>query len=220
MSTPQRLLRSVQVGKPRTMPLEDGKWRSGIYKNPVDGRVPLDSTNLAGDKQANRRFHGGPDKAVCCFPAEHYPFWRQLLSRTEEEFAYGAFGENFTLSGMTENEVCVGDVYEVGSARVQVCQPRIPCINLVRKWGYAEMPNKMQEVGHSGYYLRVLQTGEVGAGDAMTLIERSTDITIAAINGALYRREGGKEFAVLLSELPELADAARSIFRRLATRKS
>src|SRR5688572_23753343 len=143
MSAESRRLLSVQVGQPRTMPLEDGTWRSAIYKSPVAGRVALDIINLAGDKQVSR-FHGGRDEAVCCFPAEHYPFWHATLNRSEAEFGYGAFGENFTLTGMTETEVCVGDVYAVGTAKVQICLPRMPCINLVRKWGYDEMPTLME----------------------------------------------------------------------------
>lgn len=208
-----RLL-SVQVGQPRTMPLDDGTWRSAIYKAPVSGRVFLDFTNLTGDMQANRRFHGGPDKAVCCFPAEHYPFWRDTLNRSEEEFGYGAFGENFTLTGMTETEVCVGDVYTLGIVKVQVCQPRVPCNNLVNKWGYKEMPAEMQARNQTGYYMRVLETGEVGAGDVLTLTDRTCDLTIANINDALYRKEGGREFAARLAELPELANDMRKYFRR------
>src|SRR5581483_8373041 len=104
-----RLL-SVQVGRPRTMEWEGQTWTSDIYKAPVSERLFLDRTNLNGDKQANTRHHGGPDKAVCCFSIEHYPFWREELGRGED-FTFGAFGENFTLAGMTEERVCIGDVY-------------------------------------------------------------------------------------------------------------
>jgi MOSC domain-containing protein YiiM len=213
-----RRLLSVQVGQPRTRPLEDGTWRSAIYKSPVGERVFLDFTNVTGDRQANTRHHGGPEKAVCCFPAEHYSFWRETLHRNEGDFGFGAFGENFTLVGMTEETVCVGDVYAVGTARVQVCQPRIPCMNLVHKWGYKEMPALMQERNQTGYYLRVLETGEVGAGDDIAFCDRTSNITIATINDALYRNEGGPEFAATLARLPELAAAGRRIFRRFASK--
>ncbi len=115
---------------------------------------------------------------------------------------------------MTEENVCVGDVYTVGTAKVQVCQPRMPCINLVHKWGYAEMPAEMQTRNQTGYYMRVLETGEVGAGDEVMLCNRTSEITIAAINDAFYRKEGGTEFATALSKLPELAATGRGIFRR------
>ncbi|HZO90396.1 MAG TPA: MOSC domain-containing protein [Chthonomonadaceae bacterium] len=213
-----RLL-SVQVGRPRTMEWEGQTWTSDIYKAPVSERLFLDRTNLNGDKQANTRHHGGPDKAVCCFSIEHYPFWREELGRGED-FTFGAFGENFTLAGMTEERVCIGDVYAVGTARVQVSQPRQPCINLARKWGHEEMPRRMQQLGHSGFYLRVLQTGEVGTGDAFALLERpNPQITVAVVNAAIYNKAGGPEMAKRLATLSELARSCRWIFvRRLGSR--
>jgi MOSC domain-containing protein YiiM len=208
-----RLL-SVQVGKPRLMDWQGEAWRSAIYKEAVDGRLYLDSKNLAGDKQANTKHHGGPDKAVCGFPAEHYPFWRQQLG-VGDAFVYGAFGENFTLAGMEEDQVCIGDIYAVGEVRVQVSQPRQPCINLARKWDYEALPKQMQRLGHTGYYLRVVQPGEVGAGDALTLLERPhPEITVACVNGAIYRKEGGAERDALLAQLPALSRDCRWIFQR------
>jgi MOSC domain-containing protein YiiM len=205
---------SVQVGQPRTMEFDGQEWTSAIYKAAVAERLLLSRRNLAGDRQANRKVHGGPEKAVCCFPAEHYSFWRAELGRGAE-FGYGAFGENFTVSGMTEERVCIGDVYAVGTARVQVCQPRMPCVNLARKWNYEPMPKRMQQVGHTGYYLRVLQEGEVGAGDAVTLLERpNPEVTVAVVNDAFYRRERRPEMLARLAELPELAQDARWIIRR------
>ncbi len=212
--TSARCLLSVQVGQPRKMDWEGEAWTSAIFKEAVTERVRLEKKNLTGDKQANTKHHGGPDKAVCCFPIEHYAFWRERLG-VGEAFAHGAFGENFTLAGMPEDRVCIGDVYVVGSARVQVCQPRVPCINLARKWNHAEMPKEMADQGHSGYYLRVLETGEVGAGDTLTLLERSQpEITVAFVNGAFYRKEGGAERDRLLADLPELAPDFRWFFRR------
>jgi len=212
-----RLL-SVQVGKPRTLDFEGLEWRSAIYKEPVEARLFLDRRNLEGDKQANTRYHGGPDKAVCCFPAEHYPFWREALCQTEETFRYGAFGENFTLAGLTEEHACIGDIYAVGTARVQITQPRQPCINLARKWNTPELPARMIDLGHSGFYLRVLQAGEVGAGDALLLIERPhPEITVAVANNAKYRREGGLARAKFLAAMPEFSASWRRSFR---TRRS
>jgi len=212
-STELRLL-SVQVGRPRTRDWQGEAWTTAIFKEPVHARVFLDSKNLEGDEQANKKHHGGKDKAVCCFPVEHYAFWREELG-LGAAFAYGAFGENFTLAGMPEDRVCIGDIYAVGTARVQVCQPRMPCINLARKWNCETMPKRMEQLGHSGYYLRVLQTGEVGAGDTLTLLERpQPDITIAFVNDALFRKAGGRERDTLLASLPELSRDCRWIFQR------
>jgi MOSC domain-containing protein YiiM len=210
---------SVQVGRPRAMNYEGTAWTSAIGKVPVQERLFLDRTNLASDRQANRKYHGGPEKAVCCFAAEHYPVWRAELG-LDDSFAYGAFGENFTLLGMLENQVCIGDIYTVGTARVQVASPRRPCINLARRWDRPELPRKLTDRGHTGYYLRVLQTGEVGAGETPALLERpQPEITISLLNEAHYRKAGGQELAQRLAALPELSRDWRWNFqRRLSTR--
>ena len=208
-----RKLVSLQVGQPQALETDGAKWRSAIYKTPVAGRVLLGETNLNGDKQANLKYHGGPDKAVCAFPAEHFPHWQAELG-LGEEFGYGAFGENFTLSGMDEANVCIGDIYAVGTAKVQVSQPRQPCMNLARKWNYSVFPERLVEMGHTGYYLRVLEPGEVGAGDSVTLIARpNPEITVQFTNAAKYRKAGGVERARLLANLPELAEDWRGPFR-------
>ena len=207
-------LAALHVGLPRTHTFEGRPWRSAIAKCSVATRLWLSEVNLAGDRQANTRFHGGPDKAVCCFALEHYPFWRAELA-FGEALAPGAFGENFTLQGLLEEEVCIGDAFQVGSAVVQVSQPRQPCINLARRWDRPRMPARMVEVGHTGFYLRVLQPGEVGAGDAMLLSGRCRpDISVAFANDAMHQRAGGADRAALLADLPELSDDWRSVFRR------
>lgn len=195
-------------------------WRSAIYKNPVSERLFLAPTNLAGDRQANTRYHGGPDKAVCCFAVEHYPYWRETL-KVGESFAYGAFGENFTLVGLTEDQVCIGDIYAVGTTRVQVSQPRQPCVNLARKWRCKDMPQRMIDLGHTGFYLRVLETGEVGAGDMLALLERPhSQLSITAINNAFYHHPGGADMDAVLAALPELSEVMRNYFRRRMTKSA
>ena len=135
---------SLQVGKPQT--LGDGvsanptfgRWSTGIFKQPVGGRVWLGETNLEGDGQADLTVHGGPDKAVLVYAASHYPDWRHELGI--EEFSSGAFGENFTVEGTTEDDTCLGDVFQIGEAKVQVAQPRMPCWKLARKWQRPDLP--------------------------------------------------------------------------------
>ena len=213
---------SLQIGQPqeRTSQIADGAeavWTSGIFKSSVSGRVYLSVTGLDGDGQADLKNHGGPDKAVCCYAAAHYPHWRGTLGLREDQFPFGAFGENFTLRGLTEETVCLGDIYAVGSARVQVSQPRVPCFKLGRRWGLATLPGLVMQNGGTGWYLRVLQTGEVGPGDALTRLERPLpDWPISRLNDAMYVRKDDKELAVKIADLPLLAEAWRSYFHRRA----
>ena len=215
-------LLSLQVGRPaeHTSEIEDGQeaaWVSGIWKSPAPGRLALGRTNLDGDAQADLRNHGGPDKAVCCYAAEHYPDWRAALDKPEAEFPYGAFGENWTLVGMTEGEVCIGDTYTVGTTRVQVSQPRMPCWKLGRRWERPALPLEVSGSGRTGYYLRVLEPGEVGVGDMVTLTERPLpEWPVARINRAMYVDKADADLAAELSRLPLLAEAWRRPFRRRA----
>ena len=217
-------LHSLQVGRPaqHTSEIKDGQdasWVSGIWKSPVPAgeRLALGRTNLDGDAQADLKNHGGPDKAVCCYAAEHFPAWRATLGKSEAEFPYGAFGENWTLAGMTEDAVCIGDTYTVGTARVQVSQPRMPCWKLGRRWERPGLPLEVSGSGRTGYYLRVLEPGKVGAGDTLTLTERPLPLwPVARINRAMYVDKTDADLAAELSRLPLLAEAWRRPFRRRA----
>lgn len=212
------ILVSLQVGTPRKLDFHGKAWESAIFKAPVEVRVPLARTNLDGDRQYNLKFHGGPDKAVCCFSSEHYPYWQTDFGMGDT-FTYGAFGENFTVAGLSETEACIGDVYAVGTAKVQVSQPRQPCINVARKWDRKDMPERMVELGHTGYYLRVTETGEVGAGDELRLLERPCpDTTIHLLNRAMYQDESTPEQDEYLARLPLLAASGRRIFQRRLNR--
>lgn len=131
--------------------------------------VWLGKTNLVGDGQADLKLHGGPDKAVLAYVAEHYSFWRKELRL---DLQYGAFGENFTISGLTENEVCIGDVYAVGEAVVQVSQPRQPCSKLARRWKMDDLVQRVHTSGRTGWYFRVLKEGYVEGELPITLLER------------------------------------------------
>ena len=211
---------SLQIGKPaeHSTNLKDGQeaeWDSSIWKHPVAGRLSLGRTDLAGNTQADLKNHGGPDKAVCCYSLEHYTDWRMSLGLSEAEFGPGAFGENFTLSEATEAAVCLGDIYTVGTAKVQVSQPRMPCWKVGRRWERPDLPREMTETGRTGFYLRVLEEGEVGAGDTLTLTERPLpEWTVAQLNDALYVDKNNAERDQYLSRLPLLAEAWRRTFRR------
>lgn len=185
---PPRVL-SVQVGQPQTRTRPDGKtWRSAIGKTPVAGAVFLGRENVAGDRQSNRKYHGGADKAVCVYSSEHYDRWRDELSRPDQ--AFGSFGENLTTAGLLETEVYLGDVYTFASgAAIQVCQGRVPCANVAHYWDAPELPARMRETGFTGFYCRVLTEGVIESGDALTLADRVfPEWTIARANRAYYGR--------------------------------
>jgi MOSC domain-containing protein YiiM len=174
-----RLL-SVNVGRPRTVMLDGRPVETGIYKAPVAGRVRLARFNLDGDGQADLRVHGGEDKAVYVYPFEHYGWWQSELGR--DDFVHGQFGENFTTTGLDETQVMLGERYRVGSAVVEVSEPRKPCFKLGLRMGRADFPELFTRAARTGYYLRVIEEGEVGAGD---LIAR------------LYTPPGGLSVAML-----------------------
>ena len=161
---------SVQVGRPRKVQWRSMRVSTGIYKEPVEGRVMLHRFNLEGDKQADLTVHGGWDKAVYVYPSEHYAYWRRELPGVP--LPYGSFGENFTTEGLDEQSVNIGDRFQVGEAIVEVTQPRLPCYKLGIRFGRPDMPKRFHASGRCGFYLAVLREGAVGAGDVWTRIAR------------------------------------------------
>jgi MOSC domain-containing protein YiiM len=159
---------SVQVGVPRIV-LRDGEEVStGIFKMPVRKRVQMRTFNLEGDRQADLSVHGGRDKAVYAYPSEHYAYWNRELAVTE--LPWGSFGENLTVAGFLEADVCLGDRFQIGTAEVVVTQPRLPCFKLNLKFQRDDMAKKFLASRRTGFYFRVLREGEVGAGDEIVLV--------------------------------------------------
>ena len=168
---------SIQIGRPRTVgtrgaadPMERA-FRSAIWKEPVEGPVEVGPLGLRGDAVANTRVHGGPDQALLMYAASHYLLWREEWRRSDE-LGPGAFGENLTVAGMTEDDVCIGDVLEVGSATLQVSHPRSPCATLARRHRMPDMIAQVRRNGRSGWYLRVRAEGRVEAGQPVRLVDR------------------------------------------------
>ena len=158
-------LKSVNVSMPRDIEHAGKAVSTGIFKTPVDGRIMLRRLNLEGDGQADLWGHGGAFRAVYAYPFEHYAYWAQELGRSD--FKIGQFGENFTVEGILDDDVCVGDVFRIGGAVLEVSQPRIPCYKLAIKMGIEGFQNRFLESGKVGFYFRVLEEGEVGAGDTI-----------------------------------------------------
>jgi len=161
---------SVRTGLPREVMWHGESVLTAIYKQPVKGRVALRKTNLDGDRQADLSVHGGEHKAVYCYPAEHYDYWREELPGRELPIAI--FGENFTTAGLLENSVHLGDVFTIGSAEVVVTQPSLPCYKLGIRFESDEIVRRFLASGRTGFYFAVTREGEVGTADAIKLISQ------------------------------------------------
>jgi MOSC domain-containing protein YiiM len=164
---------SVNTGLPRELMWHGRSVTTGIFKEPVGGRVALRTLNLDGDRQADLSVHGGPYKAVYCYPLTHYDYWKRELP--SKELPMGIFGENFTLDGFEEESIHLGDQYSIGSAEVVVTQPRLPCYKLGIRFEADDMVKRFFASRRTGFYLAVTREGEVGAGDEMTMIGRDAN---------------------------------------------
>jgi MOSC domain-containing protein YiiM len=193
------MIRSVQVGP--VAPLGPKGVSSGFRKSPVAGRVAVGRLGLEGDAQADLTVHGGTDKAVYVYPNDHYAWWRDALPEHAALLRAGGFGENLTVSGLDEDTTCIGDVFDIGSARLQVTQFRQPCFKLALYFGDRRLPQAMVRSGRAGWYLRVVREGSIGQGDAVLLMARPnpTWSVRRLAQGLLHR-------AATPDELAELAD--------------
>ena len=203
---------SINVGLPRTVEWKGRMVTTGIFKEPVEGPVPLQQLNLEGDKQADLRVHGGPDMAVYVFPAEHYEFWGQELEG--DALPWGMFGENFSTQGLLEESVNVGDRFRVGSTELLVTQPRMPCYKLALKFGRDDMVKRFMASRRTGFYFRVLQEGQVQPGDSIELISRDENkITIADITRLYIRDDTTDDLLQRVIDLEPLPASWREYFQ-------
>jgi MOSC domain-containing protein YiiM len=161
---------SVQVGVPRIVLLNGAEVSTGIFKAPVQNRIQMRALNLDGDRQADLTVHGGRDKAVYVYPSEHYPYWKKELPGTA--LPWGSFGENLAAQGLLESAVFIGDRFTIGTAEVVVTQPRLPCFKLNLKFDREDMVKRFLESRRTGFYLRVLREGQIGAGDEIVQVHR------------------------------------------------
>jgi MOSC domain-containing protein YiiM len=195
---------SLNVGVPRAVAVDGGTIVTGIYKYPVDGRVNLRRLNLDGDRQADLTVHGGPHKAVYCYPHEHYDYWKEALPNSD--LTIGIFGENFTTEGLLEDSVHLGDEFAVGSAEVIVTQPRLPCYKLGIRFDDAFMVKRFLASGRSGFYLAVKKAGEVGAGSEITLIAQNPEaISITQFNRLYVAKTYTPSDAAVIQRLRKIA---------------
>ncbi len=178
-------LLSVNVSLPKEITARGKTIRTGIFKEPVEGRVAVSTLNIAGDGQADLIGHGGPSRAVLVYSKENYSYWEHELGQSG--FQFGHFGENFTVEGMLDEDIHVGDVFRIGSALFQVSQPRVPCYKLAIKVGIEGFYNRILETGRPGFYFRVLEEGEVGAGDVIERVSVDPNgMTVPRVSNLLY----------------------------------
>jgi MOSC domain-containing protein YiiM len=203
---------SLNIALPSTQRYGNREVFTGGAKMPVPGAM-LRVSGFEGDGQADRRNHGGPDKAVCVYSAIHYPHWQRMLGRRLDP---GAFSENLTVSGIREARVCVGDVFRAGEAVVQVSMPRTPCDKVAGKNGEKRLSKWISGSGYTGFYMRVLEEGLVQTGDAFERVERHPDgIAIARVNDIIYGRFRDLDLIEYLVGLPEFGTSGRTAFARL-----
>ncbi len=209
---------SVCVGLPREVDWKGKSVSTGIFKQPVDGRVMMRTLNLDGDRQTDLTVHGGVEKAVYAYPMEHYSYWRQELP--EETLSWGMFGENLTVEGLLESEVNIGDRFRIGPAEVLVTQPRFPCYKLNLKFGREDIVKRFLKSRLSGIYFSVVKEGEIGAGDAIILEHRDEhNVTVADIV-KIYGHEASDELVQRAIQVPALAAALRKYFQQQIERRS
>ncbi len=205
---------SIQCGKVRPFRGEDEP--SAIGKKPIEGRVTVHRLGLDGDEQADLAVHGGPDKAIHHYPHDHYGFWRESLGDHPLLSDFGAFGENIATEGLTEEQICVGDRWRLGTALVEVSQGRQPCWKLDHRFDGAIVNARVVKSRRSGWYYRVLEEGEVAAGDRMVLVERPyPDWSVKRVFGLLIAGEHKKDREGL-EALGEVASLAATWMRRRA----
>jgi MOSC domain-containing protein YiiM len=212
------MLLSLQTGPVRSHTMPDGlrtdfrhpNWTSGIFKSPIPGPVLITPSGIPGDEQSDLKHHGGPDNVVLAYDADHYPVWQQILE-TPQPFPYGSFGENFTVRGFSDPNVCIGDTWQVGhdphtSLLLQVTQPRQPCYKLARRLQQPHIVKLIHQNTWGGWYLRVLRPGPAAPGmPIFRLAHPHPDCTISTAVLTMYNRKNSPDLAAHLAALPELS---------------
>jgi len=204
---------SINAGLPREILSRGKAVRTSIFKAPLAGRVAVRRLNIDGDRQSDLSVHGGVDKAVYVYPAEHYAYWREWLG--QDDLSWGAFGENFTTEGLLEDATRIGDRLRFGSAEFLVTQPRMPCFKLGIRFDRPDIVKRFLQSGRTGFYLSVSREGEVEAGNAVALLTRSEQAITVADIVALYAADGNNQDLLRrASELATLPPSWREDFRK------
>ena len=208
------MLLSVNFGQLQAVDANGRQYQTGIYKSVQMGQIWLRKLGVQGDAQADLNAHGGPHRAVYCYAQENYSYWAAQLER--RDFRYGQFGENLTTLGVVESRACIGDIYRIGGALIQVSQPRVPCYKLADKMGIAGFEKTFLTANRPGFYARVLQEGRVEAGEPITLVERDpARLTVTQVNAALHLDKSDRDTAQRATKLAALSPGWRANFEKL-----
>jgi len=212
-------LLSVNVSLPKEIPYKAKTVTTGIFKESVNGRVMLKSLNLVGDGQADLVRHGGIYKAVYVYSIENFEYWKNELGRND--FTYGQFGENFTVEGMLEDAIFIGDIYRVGDTLVEVTQPRVPCFKLGIKMDMPKFLELYLASARVGFYLRVLEEGEIGAGDVFDRVKVNLErLSVREINHLLYFDQGNLPGVRKALRIKALSPGWRGAFEEILAKSS
>ena len=221
MKEPPVRVVSVRVGlatrypRPKWDKTSGATWTSAYVKSPVSGAVKVGPEGLEGDQQYDRRVHGGPNMALLAYADSHYEWWRDQLGLAE--MGPGGFGENLTVEGVDESTVCVGDVWAAGEPRLQVSQPRGPCMNIARRWDRQDLMDRVVKSGWGGWYLRVLQPGTIAVRQPVKRIERpNPDFTVERVFRLAYGQDKDPALAKKLAKCNELSLHWREKFERIS----
>ena len=207
-------LAAINIGQSGKLTLRGRAVASGIFKHPVQGPIEVGELGLVGDVQVDQRYHGGPDKAINVYPSEHYDYWRETLGR---EWTAGAFGENFTTRGLLEDEVAIGDVFQLGEARFEVSQARQPCAKLAARHQLPGLVKLVESTGRTGFYLRCVASGAISPGVALTRVARPPSCFTVREAYQILRNRQERDRAAELLRVQALSAAWREeISRRFA----
>jgi MOSC domain-containing protein YiiM len=209
---------SINISPPKIITYKGKLIQTGIFKKPVRGPVFASTHNLTGDGQADLKNHGGPDKAVYAYSDDHYQYWSKVLNR--EDFEYGQFGENLTVTGLDESLLCIGDQLQAGSVEFVITQPRVPCFKLGVRFADAQMPKKFLKSALTGCYLRVLQEGYLQAGDTINIVKHhKIRISLKDLFTAFYHKKT-ENAEIILAEALKVSDLSAAWKNQIEKRLS
>ncbi len=207
------IVKSLNIGMPKKENFYGKKIMTGLCKQPVTHAVFLTTEGFEGNGVADRKHHGGPDKAVCVYSLDHYLYWEEVLGM---KLSPAAFGENLSVSGLNEEDVCIGDVFELGNALVQVSQPRQPCSTLAARYGRKDFVKLVVDAGRTGCYFRVLQEGMVEPGTSLILKEKnSAQVSVAFANQIFHHDRTNREGIDKVLAVPAISESWRQSFNKL-----
>jgi len=203
----------LSIGLPKKEVFLGKELTTGICKKPVDGPRLLTRQGFEGDGVGDLKYHGGSDKAVCVYSIDHYPWWERVLGITLPQ---AAFGENLSVEGMREEDVCIGDIYRIGTTEVQVSQPRQPCKTLAARYGREDFVKQVVDSGRTGFYFKVINEGRVQAGDEITLVQRDPrGVSITYANQIYHHDRKNREGIEKVLSVPALSASWQKSFQEL-----